>query len=78
MAFSTRSRVPTAEQAALIKAMLARGDMEHDVAAFFGLNPGRISEVNTGKRFPEVAAAPASLLPPPGPYQVGAGGARHA
>jgi hypothetical protein len=78
MASYTHSRIPTAEQAALIKGMIARGDMQHDVAAFFGLNSGRISEVNTGKRYPEVAPAPAHMLPPPGPYGAGAGRSHHA
>ncbi len=27
----------------------------HQIAAFFGINQGRVSEVLTGKKFPEVA-----------------------
>jgi hypothetical protein len=29
---------------------LRRGDYQHDIAADLGLNQGRVSEVNTGKR----------------------------
>ncbi|MCH2497362.1 MAG: hypothetical protein MK104_10145 [Erythrobacter sp.] len=29
---------------------LRLGEMQHDIAADFGINQGRISEVNTGKR----------------------------
>ena len=29
---------------------LKRGDNQHDIAADLGINQGRISEVNTGKR----------------------------
>lgn len=35
----------------MIKARLKRGDHQHDIAADYGLNQGRISEINTGKRF---------------------------
>ena len=33
----------------LILAMVARGDRRHDIAAWFGLNQGRIAEVEDGK-----------------------------
>lgn len=33
-----------------IRARLALGEMQHDVAADLGINQGRVSEVNTGKR----------------------------
>ncbi len=58
----------TAEVASLIKAMVRRGDRSHDVAAFFGLNPGRVAEVVKGRLFPSVEAARGANLPPPGPY----------
>ena len=29
------------------------GEYNHDIAADYGLNQGRISEIRTGKRFPE-------------------------
>lgn len=34
----------------LIRARLASGEMQHDIAADLGINQGRVSEVNTGKR----------------------------
>lgn len=52
----------------LVKGMLARGDTQSDIAAFFGVNGGHISEINTGKNYPEVSAALLEKLPPPGPY----------
>ena len=55
-----------AEIAALIKGMLKRGDRQSDIAACFLINGGRISEINTGQRFPDVPAA--TELPPHGPY----------
>jgi hypothetical protein len=57
--------------AAIIKGMLARGDRQHDVAAWFGVNGGRIAEIATGAKFAVVAAAPLASLPPPGPYLSG-------
>jgi hypothetical protein len=58
----------TADDAALIRGMINRGDRHHDIAAFFGVNQGRIAEIKDGSRFPGVPAAPADHLPPPGPY----------
>jgi hypothetical protein len=54
--------------AALIKGMLTRGDRQHDIAAWFGVNGGRIAEVATGARFSWVTEAKLEDLPPPGPY----------
>lgn len=54
--------------AALIKGMLLRGDRQHDIAAWFGVNGGRVAEIATGYRFGEVAPAFRDKLPPPGPY----------
>ena len=36
----------------LIRARLANGELQHDIAADLGINQGRVSEVNTGKRRP--------------------------
>lgn len=58
----------SAADAALIKGMLLRGDRQHDIAAWFGVNGGRVAEIANGYRFTEVTAAPAGKLPPPGPY----------
>ena len=60
----------TEEDAATVKGMLIRGDRQHDIAAWFGVNGGRITEIATGKRFAEVEAQ-ASNLPPAGPYHSG-------
>lgn len=51
--------------------MLLRGDRQHDVAAWFGVNGGRIAEIATGAKFAAVKAAPEWDLPPPGPYPCG-------
>ncbi len=48
----------TPEMAATIKYLIERlGLYQHQVAALFGLNQGRVSEVMTGKRHPTVGAA---------------------
>jgi hypothetical protein len=61
----------TALDAALAKGMLKRGDRQHDIAAWFGVNGGRIAEIATGARFADVPAADCEDLPPPGPYPCG-------
>jgi hypothetical protein len=61
-------RTITVEMARLIKGMLLRGYDQSDIAACFLINGGRISEINTGKRFPEVTAGSPDELPPPPPY----------
>jgi hypothetical protein len=60
-----------AADAAIAKGMLARGDRQHDVAAWFGVNGGRIAEIATGAKFHGVVAANPELLPPRGPYLSG-------
>lgn len=57
--------------AALIKGMLDRGDRQHDIAAWFGVNGGRITEIARGAKFEDVKAASSEILPPPGPYPTG-------
>lgn len=52
----------TAELAAIIKRALLKGLFQHQIASVLGVNQGRISEVKTGKAFPQVP--PASELPP--------------
>lgn len=59
------------DDAALVKGMLARGDRQHDIAAWFGVNGGRIGEISTGAKFSDVQPAEQSELPPPGPYLSG-------
>lgn len=53
--------------AAVVKGMLQRGDRQHDIAAWFGVNGGRIAEISTGDKFGDVAATTGEL-PPRGPY----------
>ena len=48
----------TAEVASIIKALLLMGRYhQHQIAALLGINQGRVSEVNTGKRFAHVPPA---------------------
>ena len=61
----------TEQDAALVKAMLARGDRQHDIAAWFGVNGGRVAEIATQKKFQFVEPADRSNLPPKGPYPTG-------
>lgn len=52
----------TPEMAAKIKALLSTGMAQHDIAAFFRVNQGRVSEVNTGAKFSGVEPAQLSLV----------------
>ena len=53
----------------LVKGMLLRGDRQHDIAAYFGVNGGRIAEVASGDNpYPNATPANEEDLPPPGPY----------
>ena len=47
--------------------MVVRGDRDHDIAAWFGVNQGRIAEVKDGTKFGSVSAALSNQLPPKGP-----------
>jgi len=59
----------TRRETQLAKGMLLRGDRQHDIAAYFGVNGGRIGEVSTGDcDYPNAPAANENELPPPGPY----------
>jgi hypothetical protein len=62
----------TNDEAATIKGMLARGDKNQWIVAWFGgeFNPGRVAEISTGKTFADVAGATRDL-PPRGPYASG-------
>ena len=59
------------DDASIIKGMLARGDRQHDIAAWFGVNGGRIAEIASGQRFGSALPAGGNRLPPPGPYLSG-------
>lgn len=61
----------TAEDAAVVKAMLARGDRQHDIAAWFGVNGGRVGEIASRQKFRDVQPYDRANLPPPGPYPSG-------
>lgn len=53
----------------VVKGMLARGDRQHDIASYFGVNGGRIAEVATRDNpYPNVNPTPEDQLPPSGPY----------
>jgi hypothetical protein len=68
---ATTSGIRLSERdAAIAKAMIARGDRQHDIAAWFGVNGGRIGEIASGRRFASIAQETANL-PPPGPYPTG-------
>ncbi|MGY4317249.1 hypothetical protein [Bradyrhizobium sp. JR3.5] len=56
---------------ATVKGMLFRGDRQHDIAAYFGVNGGRIAEISTGQTGGSIAATMAGDLPPAGPYMAG-------
>lgn len=57
------------QDAAVVKGMLDRGDRQHDIAAWFGANGGRIAEIATGHTFALVVPASSDELPLPGPYR---------
>jgi hypothetical protein len=50
----------------IIIGMIARGDRHHDIAAWFGLNQGRIADTQDGK-FGPPQTSPDLKLPPKGP-----------
>ncbi|MCA6097621.1 hypothetical protein [Bradyrhizobium australafricanum] len=56
---------------ATVKGMLLRGDRQHDIAAYFGVNGGRIAEISTSQTGSSVAPAATDDLPPAGPYMAG-------
>jgi hypothetical protein len=54
----------TLEQASVALGMLQRGDKQHDIAAYFGENPGRIIDVKFGRgKFAGVQPAAPETLP---------------
>ena len=56
----------TNKDASIVLGMVARGDREHDIAAWFGVNQGRIAEIKTGSHG-SIATAQTQDLPPKGP-----------
>ncbi|WP_419906906.1 hypothetical protein [Hoeflea sp.] len=56
-------------QTELILGMLQRGDRQHDIAAYFGVNAGRIAEIAGGQLpYPSARPKDETELPPSGPY----------
>ena len=51
---------------AIVFGMQARNDRDHDIAAWFGVNQGRVAEAKDGK-FGKAAPIAAAQLPPKGP-----------
>ena len=47
----------TQENASVVKLALRKGYIQHDIAAYFHDNQGRVSEINTGKKHADVPAA---------------------
>lgn len=56
----------TNRDASIVLGMVARDDREHDIAAWFGVNQGRIAEVKAGSHG-SIPAVSAQDLPPKGP-----------
>jgi hypothetical protein len=50
--------------------MIARGDKNEGIAAYFGVNQRAVSHIRSGKKFESVKPARQIELPPPGPYRV--------
>lgn len=61
----------TGGDASIIKGMRLRGDRQHDIASWFGVNPGRVAEVLNGYAFHHIVPAEMKDLPPAGPYLSG-------
>lgn len=57
----------TANDVPIVLGMVSRGDRKHDIAAWFGVNQGRIADAENGKYGGGGAVANANLLPPKGP-----------
>ena len=60
----------------VVLSMVARGDRRHDIAAWFGLNQGRVKEIEDGRHGP-LALAPGNALPPSGSPGIKARALRH-
>jgi hypothetical protein len=56
----------TNNDASIVLGQIARGDRDHDIAAWFGVNQGRIADVKNGE-YGSIMTAASSELPPKGP-----------
>lgn len=60
----TKSARPiTAVMASQMKLLRQHGLYQHQIAALFQINQGRVSEIITGKRFPDAPVATQLSLP---------------
>jgi hypothetical protein len=66
MAKNTSGITVQARDLPVIIGMVSRGDRHHDIAAWFGLNQGRIKDAQDGKYGPARTIA-GTQLPPKGP-----------
>ena len=57
------------DDARLVRGMLHRGDSQHHIAAWFGVDSRAVSHVKNGKSHPGAEPAAPAVLPPPGPYR---------
>ena len=53
--------------ASIIKGMIERGDDSQDIAIYFGINIGRVSEIRNNKTYQNIEPLHTNL-PPKGPY----------
>ncbi len=60
----------TENDAKIVKGMIARGDKNETIAAYFGVNQRAVSNIRSNKKFTDTQSAPLLELPPPGPYGV--------
>ena len=51
----------TNDQISVVKGLLDQGYKQHDIAAYFGVNGGRIADIATGKLGPTIRAATGEL-----------------
>jgi hypothetical protein len=58
----------TTQEISIVKGMLARGDAQHHIAAYFGVNSARINDIKQGTVGNEVPPTIGAGLPEPGPY----------
>jgi hypothetical protein len=58
-------------EAAIVKGMIVGSDRQHDIAAWFEVNSGRIADISTGRRFAKVSTEAADKSPPPDPHLAG-------
>jgi hypothetical protein len=63
--WQTEIEMLSEDQVAIVKGLLARGDKQHDIAAFIGCNGGRVAEIKTGAKHAGVKPVAKRVLPTP-------------